>query len=167
MRDALGSHGAAPELNGSLRLPGVHLIGLDSHLDGHDEGVLGADALEHARDELAAGDEPVILALHHPPVPVGHSTMDRFGLRNPADLAALVKGSNRVVAIFTGHVHTALATTFAGVPLAGAPGIVSTMRLGSRTDPVADPDAMPGLAIHTLDGRCLRTVFHYLSPSAL
>lgn len=167
LRAALSSHGAVPELNGSLRLPGLHLIGLDSHLDGHDEGVLGTEALDHAREQLAAGDEPVILAMHHPPVPVGHSTMDRFGLQNPDDLAALVQGSDRVVAVFTGHVHTALATTFAGVPLAGAPGIVSTMRLGSRTDPIADPDAMPGLAIHTLDGRSLRTVFHYLSPSAL
>jgi len=166
LRAALVTNGAAPESNAALRLPGVHLIGLDSHLDGQDEGVLGADALGYARDQLAEGDEPVVLAMHHPPVPVGQSKMDRFGLQNPADLAALVEGSARVVGIFTGHVHTALATTFAGVPLAGAPGIVSTMRLGSRTDPIADPDATPGLAVHTLDGRSIRTVFHYLSPSA-
>ena len=167
LRAALRTHGAAPELNAALRLPGLHVIGLDSHLDGHDEGVLGTNTLAFARDQLAEGDEPVVLAMHHPAVPVGHSTMDRYGLQNPTDLAALVKSSSRVVGIFTGHVHTALATTFAGVPLAGAPGIVSTMRLGSRTHPVADTGAMPGLAVHTLEGRSIRTVFHYLSPSAL
>ena len=167
LRAALHAHGAAPDLNASLRVPGLHVIGLDSHLDGHVEGVLGADALAYAHDQLADGDEPVLLAMHHPAVPVGHITMDRFGLQNPADLATLVKSSSRVVGILTGHVHTALATTFAGVPLAGAPGIVSTMRLGSRTDPVADTTAMPGLAVHTLEDRSIRTVFHYLSPSAL
>ena len=167
LRAALGDHVGAAELNATLRLPGLHVVGLDSHLDGHDEGVLGEEALDYAREQLDDGDEPVILAMHHPPVPVGHATMDRFGLQDVADLTALVEGSARVIGVFTGHVHTALATTFAGVPLAGAPGIVYTMRLGSRTDPIADAGAMPGLALHTIEGRCIRTVFHHLSPSTL
>ena len=157
LQAALSDHGAAPDLNAALQLPGIHVIGLDSHLDGNDEGVLDEHALDYARDQLAQGEEPVVLAMHHPPVPVGHSLMDRFGLQNPADLAALVEGSDRVIGIFTGHVHTALAATFAGVPLAGAPGIVSTMRLGSRTDPVSDATATPGLAVHTIEGRSIRT----------
>jgi len=81
-------------------------------------------------------------------------------------LAALIGQSGIVVACFTGHVHTALATTFAGRPLLGAPGIVSTMRLGSKTNPIADPDASPGFALHSFDA-CgqLSTIFHYLSPA--
>lgn len=148
-------------------MAGVRLIGLDSHIDQNDEGELGPAALEHAREQLLSSTKPVILALHHPPVPVGHTVMDRFGLTNPDDLAELVRTHENVIGIFTGHVHTALATTFAGVPLIGAPGIVSTMRLRSKTDPIADPDAMPGLAVHTVRGTTISTVFHYLSPSAL
>ncbi len=93
--------------------------------------------------------------------------MDRFGLRNADDLAELIHTHDNIAGVFTGHVHSALATTYAGVPLIGAPGIASTMRLGSRTDPIADPNAMPGLAVHTIDGTTISTVFHYLSPSAL
>lgn len=165
--DALGDHGLPRTLNSTLDIAGVRLIGLDSHIDHHDEGVLATTALEYARTRLATSTGPVILGMHHPPVPVGHHVMDRFGLRNADDLAQLVRAHDDIIGIFTGHVHSALATTYAGVPLLGAPGIASTMRLGSRTDPIADPDAMPGLAVHTISGTTMSTVFHYLSPSAL
>jgi Icc protein len=106
--------------------------------------------------------------MHHPPVPIGHDLADSlFQLTNPEELATLVSENDQVIGIFTGHFHSALATTFAGVPLLGAPGIVSTMRLGSRVDPIADTTAMPGLALHTITAAHIRTVFHHLSPSAL
>ncbi|MBT2504186.1 metallophosphoesterase [Curtobacterium sp. ISL-83] len=164
---ALDNKGRLASLNTTVDVPGLRLIGLDSHIDENDEGELGDAALEHAREQLASAQGPVVLALHHPPVAVGHEVMDRFGLTNAEDLADLVHTHENVIGILTGHVHSALATTYAGVPLLGAPGIVSTMRLGSKTDPIADPEAMPGLAIHTIRGSTTSTVFHYLSPSAL
>jgi hypothetical protein len=93
--------------------------------------------------------------------------MDNFELMNHEELEVLIRANNNVIGVFTWHVHTVVAATFAGVPLIGAPGIVSTMRLESETDPVADSDAMPGFAVHTIEESNLRTVFHYLSPSAL
>jgi hypothetical protein len=54
--------------------------------------------------------------------------MDNFGLMNHEELEALIRAHDNVIGVFTGHVHTALATTFAGVPVIGALGIVSTMR---------------------------------------
>jgi 3',5'-cyclic-AMP phosphodiesterase len=164
---ALQGHGHPASLNGTIDLAGVRLIGLDSHIDHNDEGKLGADAIEYAREQLAGASGAAVLAMHHPPVSVGHHVMDRFRLTNVEALATLVHDHQNVIGIFTGHVHTALATTFAGIPLLGAPGIASTMRLGSKSDPIADPDAMPGLAVHSIDGSSIRTLFHYLSPSAL
>lgn len=147
---------------------GLTIIGLDSLIEHHDEGLLTQETLEFARSAMIAADGPVVLALHHPPIPVGHSVMDRFGLENAETLAEVVNGHDGVVAVLTGHVHTALSTTFAGNPLVGAPGIVSTMRLGSRTDPIADPAAMPGFALHTFrDDGHLTSIFHYLSPEPL
>ncbi len=165
--DALRDHGFPATLNSTLDVAGVRLIGLDSHIDQHDEGILGAAVLEYARSQLADSKNLEILAMHHPHVHVGHHVMERFGLRNADDLAELIHTHDNIAGVFTGHVHSALATTYAGVPLIGAPGIASTMRLGSRTDPIADPNAMPGLAVHTIDGTTISTVFHYLSPSAL
>lgn len=165
--DALSDRGLPATLNSTLDIPGVRLIGLDSHVDQHDEGTLAPTDLEYAREQLAGTDGPAIITLHHPPVPVGHHVMDRLGLSNADDLAEIVRAHDQIIGIFTGHVHSALATTWAGVPLIGAPGIVSTMRLGSKVDPIADPNAMPGLAIHTITQTMISTVFHYLSRSAL
>lgn len=151
-------------LNTVLDAGGVSIVGLDSLVEDQVWGLLTEQTLAFAHEALTAATGPVVLALHHPPVPVGHHLMDHNGVRNADALGALVRGHDHVVAILTGHVHTALATTFAGVPLIGAPGIVSTMRLGSRTDPIADDGAMPGLALHTVDDTHLSTIFHYLSP---
>lgn len=164
---ALQARGFSGALNSTLDVGGVRFVGIDSHIDLNDQGELSVETLEYAREQLTNAGGPAVLVLHHPPVPVGHHVMDRFGLTNPGDLEALVRNHDNVIGVFTGHVHTALATQFAGVPLIGAPGIVSTMRLGSKTDPIADSDAMPGLALHTIDNSTIRTVFHHLSPSAL
>ena len=107
-----------------------------------------------------------MIALHHPPVAVGHDLMDRLGLRDPEGLAELARHP-RLAAILTGHVHTSLAARFAGTPLLGAGGVASTMRLGSRTDPIADAAAVPAFAVHVFDDTgWVRTVFHPLLPAS-
>jgi Icc protein len=164
---ALRECGRPAALDTTIDVAGLRLVGLDSHIDHDDAGELGVASLQYAREQIDNSDRPVVLSLHHPPVPVGHHVMDRFGLGDGDVLSELVRAHDTVIGIFTGHVHTALATTFAGVPLIGAPGIVSTMRLGSKTDPIADPSAVPGLAVHTITGRTISTVFHSLSPSTL
>ncbi|QSB05639.1 metallophosphoesterase [Natronoglycomyces albus] len=167
LRAAMSAH-MTPDENGRLNsvidVGGVRIVGLDSLVENAIEGRLDAQTIEFGHAAIAEATGPVFLSLHHPPVPVGHHVMDRYGLHEPAALAQLA-AEPAVVAVLTGHIHTALSSTFAGKPLLGAPGIVSTMRLGSRVNPVADDAAMPGLAIHTLRPGChLTSVFHYLSP---
>lgn len=168
MTRALDAAGLVPQLNGVLRLEGLTVVALDSHIDGRDDGLLDSDTLEFARDQVASAVGPVAVMMHHPPVPIGHHVVDeQFSLANPQDLELLIREFPQVIAVFVGHVHTAFTTMFAGVPVLRAPGIVSTLRLGNRTDPIADPDAMPGFALHSINGRNVRTVFHYLRPQDL
>lgn len=146
----------SPQLHAVLQLDGATVIGLDSHIDGRDDGLLTGTTLDFARDAIGAASGPVVLMLHHPPVPVGHQTVDQhFALANPQHLELLIRESSGVIAVVTGHVHAAFAAMFAGVPVLGSPGIVSTMRLGSRMNPIADFDAMPGFALATI---------HFLLP---
>lgn len=159
--------GLNPALSGFIDVGEVRVIGLDSHLDARVEGHLTPDTIDFARHAASSAPGTALLALHHPPVPVGHDVADGWNLENTSDLEALIVGNARIIGVLTGHVHTALAASFAGVPVLGAPGIVSTMRLGSRLNPIADDTAMPGLAMHTIDGTAIRTVFHYLSPAEL
>lgn len=159
--------GREPALSAAIDVAGVRLIGLDSHLDARVEGRLSPQTLDFAGEAARSAEGPVVLVMHHPPVPVGHDVADDWNLQNLHDLEALIADHPRIIGLFTGHVHTALAATFAGVPVLGAPGIVSTMRLGSKVNPIADAEAMPGLALHVIDGTSIRTVFHYLSPAEL
>lgn len=166
MREFLPSMPAQGPLNSAVVVGDLTVVGLDSLIEGSDAGALDAETLAFAKTHIENAAGPVVLAFHHPPVAVGHAVMDQYALADTGDLASLIGRSESVVACFTGHVHTALATTFAGRPLLGAPGIISTMRLGSKTDPIADPDAPPGFALHTVDARGrLSTIFHYLSPA--
>ncbi len=168
LADALTRAGAQPQPNAVLQLDGLTIVGLDTHIDGRDAGRLDVTTLEFAREAVGDAPGPVVLVMHHPPVAIGHDFVDEhFALANPHDLELVIRDSPRVIAVFSGHVHAAFTSTFAGVPVLGAPGIVSTMRLGSRMDPIADPYAMPGFALHTIDGRNIRTVFHYLAPHDL
>lgn len=168
LQAAKAAAGMSSSLDDVLVVGDLTVVALDSHIDGRDDGMLGAETLVHARHAISAASGPVALMMHHPPVSVGHRTVDeKYPLRNPLELAALIRESPEVVAVLTGHVHTAFTAMFAGVPVLGAPGVVSTLRLGSRTDPIADAEAMPGFALHTVDGRQFRTVFHTLSPREL
>jgi hypothetical protein len=64
------------------------------------------------------------------------------------------------VALLCGHAHTAAATTFAGLPLLVAPGVVSTSVLPFESDAIVDLEQPPMLAFHVLhDDRRLTT--HY------
>ena len=143
----------------------VRLIGLDSSIPGRDEGLLEPAALAFARRAIDDAPGHVLLAMHHPSLPVGNAVADGMALTNPDDLASLVTSSPSVIGCLTGHVHTALAGTFAGRPMLGAPGIVSALRIGGHADPLTDTAAMPGLAVHTIapDGGIV-TVFHTLAP---
>jgi len=163
MLDALARHGRPRSLDSVIDVAGVRIVGLDSHLDGRDEGALSAGSLAFADEQAGGTDDPVLLAMHHPAVPVGHDVADATGLTNREVLAAVVQRRANIIGILTGHVHAALAASFAGVPLVGAPGIASTMRLGNRTDPIANAHARPGLAVHTIDAKGIRTVFHTLA----
>ncbi len=84
------------------------------------------------------------------------------GLPGPID-TVLVPGDHdsrpqfRKVLLGAGHVHTAAATMFAGLPLYIAPGVASTVltQQESRAEVPLDFELPPGFALHILspDGR--------------
>ncbi|WP_306215810.1 metallophosphoesterase [Actinoplanes sp. RD1] len=155
----LGTTGTAP-INQVHRVGGVTLALCDSSIPGRPDGLLAPETLDWLRDVLAAATEPVLVALHHHPIPLDNPLVDGIGLRNPGDLAAVLGAAPSAVAVLCGHAHAAAAGSFAGLPLVAAPGIISTTRLPwTTTDEltwsnVADLDDVPGVVFHVLqDGR--------------
>ncbi|MDO5645717.1 MAG: metallophosphoesterase [Dermabacter sp.] len=105
--------------------------------------------LDAALAERAEG--PTLIALHHPPVRVpsrlfqglslGSETED-LGGAYAADLARLVEG--RADAILAGHLHYALASQFAGIPVHVAPGVTNVV---DPAAPLGTPEVERALAL--------------------
>jgi 3',5'-cyclic AMP phosphodiesterase CpdA len=143
---------------GSLRL-----IGLDSTIPASAGGALGEEQLAWLEQTLAAAPEqPTLLALHHPPVASGIAAMDAIALdgRDSERLESVLEGHRQVLAVTCGHVHTTMATSFAGRLLLICPGTSSAIRLDLRADdaiPFATTGRPVGFAVHALIGGRLVT----------
>lgn len=141
-------------VNQVLRLDGLTIALCDSSVPGRPEGFLEDETVAWLRDVLAeTPDVPAIVGMHHPPVSLGIPYVDAIRLRNPERLEEVVRRYPQVAAIIVGHAHTAASTTFAGLPLSVAPGVVSTLLLNQERDvPIpVDYDLPPQIALHVFD----------------
>ncbi|MEU6781243.1 metallophosphoesterase [Nonomuraea angiospora] len=143
-------------------IAGTAILMCDSTIPGRDEGLLDPETLAWTRTTLdaLAPDTPALIAFHQPPVELHHPLPDSGRLQEPDALAALLHAHPQVVAVLTGHAHTAAASTFAGRPLIVGPAVTWTLRLPWEGDRPADREQPPGLAFHILDDD-LRLTTHY------
>lgn len=104
LRAALGRHGSvAPAL---LRCGHADLVLLDSHQAGSDGGQLGETQLHWLATLLAQRDDrPLLVALHHPPLPIGDPFFDRIGLMDGPALLELLRPVAGLKAVLFGHIH--------------------------------------------------------------
>ena len=88
-------------------------------------------------EQLAANDDPVWLAMHHPPFPVGIPSMDQYALRDSAVLrATLLPHRARIRHLFFGHLHRPIGGSWLGIPISCT----------------ASPNHQVALDLHTLRG---------------
>ena len=104
-----------------LELDDWQVLLLDSTVPGKTEGLLSATELEWLRRRLAERSEPALIALHHPPTPVGSPWMDRVGLKNPGELLAILTAAPHVKAVVSGHAHQVSFAAYDGFACYGTP----------------------------------------------
>ncbi|WP_405014262.1 metallophosphoesterase [Kitasatospora sp. NBC_01539] len=148
-----GEEPSAGPVNRLHELPGLTVLMLDSSVPGRDEGRFDEETLAWLDTTLthARRDVPAVVALHHPPVPLHQPTVDRIRLQDAERFAAVLRCHRQVAAVLCGHAHTGAATRFAGLPLAVAPGVVSTVTLPWEGGPGIAFDHPPVIAFHVLD----------------
>jgi Icc protein len=125
------------------------LLLLDSHLPGRVDGRLGEAQRIWLKDQLAeaaADGAPLLLAVHHPPGPIGDPMLDAIGLEDGPALLELLAAAPAVRALVFGHVHQYWRGSLPGEPgrlLLGCPsslapfGPVQPCPLGRPQDPGA------------------------------
>ncbi len=94
------------------------VIGLDSHLTGESAGYLATDKLADLKLVLAEAEhahQPVLLALHHPPIPTGSCWLDEISLINQSEFRQLLSDFKQVRAIIFGHAHQEMDETRDGI----------------------------------------------------
>jgi 3',5'-cyclic AMP phosphodiesterase CpdA len=123
-------HDAAGFVQQAFASPAGRCLLLDTLEPGAPHGALCDARLGWLRDRLAEAAGPVLLFLHHPPMPVGIPGMDAIGLRAPDALwAVLAPHAARIRHIFHGHLHRSLAGSWHGIPTSSLRGTAFEVRL--------------------------------------
>lgn len=151
-------------INYGVDCNGLRVVMLDTIEAGRQGGAFCETRAEWLRTELAAhAEQPVLIAMHHPPVASGIAWMDP----DPAEpwiarFAEAISGHRNIKAIVCGHVHRSITTTFAQVPLIVCASTAPAVALDFKAiDPLrADGRAMivdkpPGYMLHRWDGATL------------
>jgi 3',5'-cyclic-AMP phosphodiesterase len=110
---------------------------LDTNAPGRPHGELCARRLQWLAARLAENSRPVLLFLHHPPLPVGIPAMDSMGLRDADALWEVVAPHRaRIRHLFHGHLHRPIAGSWRGIPLSSIRGTAFGVALDQRTEKV-------------------------------
>jgi len=140
---ALDWEGPRAVTSGDLRI-----VLCDTMRPGRDDGHLDLDWLA---GELAPA-APTIVAMHHPPVPIGIGGLDAIGLAaaQRTALAELLHRSPHVVRVVAGHVHRTAFATLGGTPVVTCASTNLQARLEIGSDGFTIVPEPPAFLVHTL-----------------
>ncbi len=103
LRAALGRWASvAPSM---VPLGAWQLLLLKSHRPGSVGGWIDAAQLAWLQHQLEAARRPVLVALHHPPLPIGNADLDPIALQQPERLMDVLQSAPWVRGVVFGHVH--------------------------------------------------------------
>ena len=138
----------------------MSLIGLDTLLEGAHHGEIAEAGLDFLDRTLTAiGDQPAVVATHHPWMPSGIRAMDADNLRNGAPLMARLEAHPGPVRMISGHVHRAMTAQIGPVTCQIAPSTCHAVDLDHREETtenglVLEPGAFSVYRWH-VDWACL------------
>ena len=136
----------------SVDVLGWRFIMLDSSVRGEDAGCIGDAQREWLRNTLAsAPGMPVVVAVHHNPLPVGSEWLDTMTISDGAALLAILDTAPHVKAVLFGHVHQEFEEYRDGTLYASVPSTFFQFKPRSR-DFGRDESRPPGARLVRLSG---------------
>lgn len=138
------------ELLDELDVGDWRILMLDTRVSGQAHGELGADRLAELAARLEEDDRPTLLAMHHPPLPVGSAWIDALGLKDREAFWQTLAAFGQVRAILCGHVHQAFAShqrlAEGEVVVFGCPSTTDQFLAGAETFAI-DEASRPGYRV--------------------
>jgi len=136
---------------------GWRFVMLDSSVRGEDSGCIGNAQREWLRKALAeAATLPVVVAVHHNPLPVGSEWLDTMTISDGAALLAILDTAPQVKAVLFGHVHQEFEEYRDGTLYASVPSTFFQFKPRSK-DFGRDDSRGPGARILRLTGDRVQT----------
>jgi Icc protein len=132
-----------------VELDHLRIIVCDTSQPGREDGALDVEWLE-AQIVPAV---PTIIAMHHPPVPMGLPWLDEIGLpqHQRSALALLLDANPQVVRVVAGHVHRASSAVLGGCNVVTCASTNVQAALDFETPGMAlAPDEPPSFLVHAL-----------------
>ncbi|MBV8774644.1 MAG: phosphodiesterase, partial [Deltaproteobacteria bacterium] len=100
----------------------LRLIGFDTTLPNHDDGMVCEQRLHWLDDTLSARpDSPTVIFMHHPPFRTGVQWMDASGLHGSRMMERVVIRHRQVVRVACGHIHRPIFVAWAGTIASASP----------------------------------------------
>jgi Icc protein len=148
---------------GSLDLKGWRLVLLDSSVPGEDGGALAPSQLQLLEEALATATTPVLVCLHHHPVPMASDWLDRIGLSNSAQFFRLIDAHRSVRGILWGHVHQQFDALRRGVRLLATPSTCAQF-MPHSADFAIDPRPPAFRTLDLMPDGSLNTDLYWVDP---
>ncbi len=122
-----------------IRCAELDLLVLDTHTPEGPHGRYCAARRAWLKQALElGGDRPVVLFMHHPPLPIGSAQLDPSRLMDHEAFEALLHPHrHRIVHLFFGHIHRLLSGSWLGIPF-------SALRSSSHLGP---PELVNGVRV--------------------
>lgn len=113
----------------------LRIVALDTLVEGESGGALDEASIAWLDRTLsAAPSHPTVVLMHHPPFATYIGHLDKFQLRDPAPLAAVIERHPQVHAILCGHVHRPIQARFAGTVASTAPSVAHQIPVDLDTE---------------------------------
>lgn len=125
--------GQSPYLNYEARLGDLHILALDTLVEGQIHGALDRSQLDWLAGRLESRpDERTLILMHHPPFPSGNAPLDAMALRDGREeFGRLVWGYDQPLYILAGHIHRPFQAVWNGAfcQVAGSPAFQHALDL--------------------------------------
>lgn len=153
LRTAFGLPEDGPHFQYAWAGRDLTVLVLDTTSTGSGDASYCAERAAWLEEQLGLAAGPVVVAMHHPPFPIGVTWIDPPDVEWAAQIARLVRASGKVRKLICGHIHRSVHRVWAGVSVATAPSIAHQVAL----DLTAGAPAMlsheaPGFCLHRWDG---------------
>ncbi|CAM3785278.1 3',5'-cyclic-AMP phosphodiesterase [Parendozoicomonas haliclonae] len=109
------------------------ILMVDTHVSGEIHGMISEEAMARLEEQLVTHqDRPLLVAMHHHPIPVHSRWMDDICLSNREAVMTLLKGYPQVQAVIHGHTHQERDQVYNGIRVLGIPSTCVQFAPGSE-----------------------------------